>query len=234
MAWTRQRTDFKLDEFYRRIEQMGYALQWEKSALCPCLDKNRTGQSDFNCPLCKGKGRYWYDQQVVKGVMTSLSGKGNYPVTGEVMTGTSYFTTHGWNKLGLWDRLTHVNSKMRYSEILTKKGAGEKDQLRFKPMLQADGFPDILNVRTVEKEYYPAVDFTMDTTGFIEWISGSNQPRTGDQFTVDYYSNPRWIVIDLINIVRDTFVKSKRPGVTFLQLPVRSMVRLEYYVQVYF
>lgn len=234
MAWERQRTDFKIEEFYRRIEQMGYALQWEKSALCPCLDKGRTGQPDPNCPLCRGKGRYWYDSQIIKGVMTSLSGKANFPDTGEVLTGTSYFTTHAWNKLGFWDRLIHIHSKMRYSEIITKKPPNEKDQLRFKPMLQTDGYPDVLNVRTVEREYQTAVDYTVDTEGFIEWMNGEDQPRTGAQYTVDYYTHPRWICIDLINVMRDTYIKSKKPGITFLELPVRAMVRLEYYVTVYF
>jgi len=213
---------------------MGYGVQWEKSALCPCLDKNKTGQPDFNCVLCKGKGRYWYDPTEIKGIMTSLSGKSQWNPTGEILTGTSSFTTHGWNRLGYWDRITHLNSKMRYSEILTKKGASEKDQLRFKPLFQTDGYPDVLSVRTVLQAYTPAVDFTLDTNGYIDWIGGNNQPRTGDQYTVDYYTHPQWICIDLINVVRDTWVKSKKPGITFLQMPTRAMIRLEFYISVYF
>lgn len=226
MAWYNQRTDFQIQEFYRRLEQMGYAMYWEKSALCSCIPKDRDGQPDFNCPQCKGKGRYWYDNQVIKGVMTSLTGKEVWNQSGEILQGTSWFTSHGWNRVGYWDRLTNAHSKMRWSEILTRGTYGTIDRLRFEPV-------NILDLRTVTQKYKNGIDFTFEGGG-IKWISGEIAPPVGEQYTVDYYTHPRWIVIDVPNIVRDTFVKSKLPGITFLQLPVRAMVRLEFYVTSFF
>jgi hypothetical protein len=155
--------------------------------------------------------------------MTNFNEEARYNQTGETMAGTSYFTTQAVNKLGFWDRLTNRHSQVRYSEVVTKGETRGKDLLRFIPL-------KVNVLRTVTKEYDYGIDFSIDSeTGVIDWVLPGNEPNRGEQYSVEYYTHPRWIVIDLTNVLRDTYVKAKRPGSTFTPLPVRAVVRLEFF-----
>lgn len=224
MVWASQRIDFQTQEFYRLIKQKGMLVVWEKSTICPCIMKDTAGQPNFNCSLCSGKGRYWYDPQDIEGIMTNLTEDAKYNQAGEIMAGTNYFTTQATNKLGFWDRVTNIHSIIRYSEILEKGEIGGKDKSRFVPI-------EVNLLRTIEKEYTSGRDFTFDgVTNRIDWIDvGSDQPKLGEQYTLEYNIHPSWICIDLVNVVRDTYVKQKRPGITHIELPVRAVVRLEFF-----
>ena len=224
MSRERQRVDFKTEEFENIIIQKGYDLIWEKSVKCPCTPEEKAAQPDYNCPLCKGKGWYWYDPVDIKGAMTNFNENLRYNQTGEIAMGTAYLTTLPENKLGFWDRVTNLDSRVRHSEVVTKNRTGVKDNLKFQPT-------EILYCRSLEEVYTDEVDFKFDPNSFeIEWIAGQLQPNTGDRYSVGYLTPPRWIVIDLINVIRDTLIKTKRPGITFTELPVRALVRLEWMV----
>lgn len=224
MSWIKQRSDFQTVEFERAVKKYGYVVSWEKSSICPCIPKNASGQPNPICPLCLGKGRYWYDPIDIQGVMVNFSEEERLNQTGEVVAGTSYFTTLPQYKLGFWDRITHWHSFIRYSELIEKGAHGGKDKLRFIPL-------DILKLRTVEREYTFEADFKIDgTTRYIDWSPYLYEPNSGEQYSVEYTMNPCWIVIDITNVLRDTYTKSKKPGITFTELPVRAVVRLEYFV----
>jgi len=223
MAFFRQRVDFKVNEFIKTIGLMGYWCRWEKAAECPCLTKGAQGQPDFNCPLCKGKGRYWYDSKSIQGIMTGISENVRYNQTGEIAAGTNYFTTLPEHKLGLWDRLTFEHSQIRFSEIVEKKEHNVKDSLRFKPTC-------VSSLRTVAQVYQKDVDFTVDPAGYINWEGGGLEPNRGERYSVDYTMHPPFIVIDMLNVIRDTIAKVKKPGVAPTSLPVRVLCKLEFYV----
>ena len=224
MVWTSQRIDFKIDEFMRLIVQKGYVVTWEKASDCPCMPKDSQGQPDFNCPLCKGKGRYYYDPKTIQGIMSNFSDELKYDETGKIMSGLSYFTTLPQYKLGFWDRLTNKHSKIRNSEIVVKGEHGAKDRLRFEPV-------KILNLRTISRVYDKNVDFMFDEkSSSIDWVPTGKEPVRGERYTVEYELHPRWICIDLVNVLRDTYVKSKKAGVAFQELPIRALVRLEVFV----
>ncbi len=225
MAWLSQRVDFKPDEFIRIILQKGYLVVWEKSSICPCITKDEQGQPDFNCPLCFGKGRYWYEPKSIQGIMTAFDQKEQFRQTGEILPGTSYFTTLPDNKLGFWDRLTNSHSQIRFSEIIVKGAHSAKDKLRFLPT-------DAISLRTVSTTYEKNKDFSIDITGYVDWIPTGLEPKSGERYSIEYLMHPRWIVIDMPNVLRDTYVKSKKSGITFQAMPVRAMVRLEFFVVV--
>jgi hypothetical protein len=223
-AWTRQRTDFNVQEFYRIIEQKGYIVNWSKASVCPCIPKDGPGQPDFNCPLCYGKGRYWYDAQTIKGIMTNFNDELKYNQIGETLAGTSYFTTLATNKLSFWDRLSNRHSKVRYSEVVIKGTHGGTDNLRFVPL-------KVLSLRTISTVYQSNVDFTVDSkTSIVTWLPIDNEPNSGERYSIEYMMHPSWIVIDLPNVLRDTYIKHKLPGIGLAELPVRAVVRLEYFV----
>lgn len=232
MSWESQRVDFQPDEFYKVIEQKGYETQWEKAIMCPCLEKDRDGQPNPVCPLCEGKGKFWYDPKTIKGIMTNFGTQERFTSNGEIISGTSYFTTHAVNKIGFWDRVTMYNSIIRFSQVIEKGDFGGKDKLRFTPI-------NVNMLRSVKTVYVLGVDFTtipapakdpLNEIGYIDWSGSSNQPMRGEKYTIDYLIHPRFICIDLVNVLRDTQIKHKNPGIAFTEMPVRAVVRLEWFV----
>jgi len=222
-AWQRQRSDFDTQKIYRTIRQMGYPVKWEKASDCPCLSKGGSGQPDFNCPLCRGKGRYWFDPIFIQGIMTNVSEEVRYNQTGEIIAGLNYFTTLPENKLSIWDKISNEYSQIRYSEIIEKKEHNVKDRLRFKPIT-------ISSLRTVSEVYQKGIDFTVDTEGYVNWEGGGLEPNRGERYSVDYTTRPSWLVVDLPNVFRTTLVKRKQPGVMPTELPIKALVRLEFYL----
>jgi hypothetical protein len=231
MSWVRQRVDYNIEEFNRIITLKGLQLQWEKASKCPCMKIGGTGQPDFNCPLCTGKGWVWFDPLFIQGIVTAVNQNFRYDHPGELSSGTCNITTMPANKLGYYDRLSQIDSLMRHSELIKKGDHNGKDKIRFQPM-------EVLYCRDLNKIYVQGEDFKFDKMSFqIEWIPGGNQPNTGVTYTIDYMTHPRWICIDLMPI-RDTYVKSagaagtatKNPHAVFTQLPVRASVRLEWFI----
>jgi hypothetical protein len=224
MSWVRQRTDFDIDQFNRIVVQKGYVVQWEKATKCPCMQIGGSGQPDYNCPVCMGKGWTWFDPKFIQGIMTALTRDYKYENPGERGEGTSSFTTLAYNTLGYYDRITHLDSLARHSELIRKGFHNGKDKIRFQPM-------DIIYCRDLDREYVEEVDFTYDVNSFeIQWIPGGKEPNTGTTYSVEYLTHPRWIVKEMPNIMRDTYVKRKKPNPTFIQLPIRAVVQLEWFV----
>ncbi len=223
MAWVNQRSDLQIQEIYRAIWKYGYIMHWTKASKCPCLTTD-TGQPDANCTLCHGKGRFWSDDQIVRGIMQSISEKLMYNQTGEIMSGVSFFTTLPQYKLNIWDRIINFHSNIRYNEVITKGSYQDSDPLRFAPT-------KVVVLRTVSTVYTYKEDFDIDHENkTITWMPHGSEPAVGEQYSVDYWMHPSWIVVDPTNIIRDTYVKSKKPGITFQPLPQKVMVRLEYFV----
>jgi hypothetical protein len=81
------------------------------------------------------------------------------------------------------------------------------------------------------QEYRKNTDFAFDTaTPYIDWVPYGLEPNAGERYSIEYETRPSWIVIDLVNVIRDTLVKSKQPGITWAQLPVKALIRLEYFM----
>jgi len=198
-------------------------VQWQKAAKCPCIPTEGSEQPDFNCALCHGKGHVWSDPLTIRGIMTNFNENQKYNQTGEMVMGVSYFTTLPQYRMNFWDRVTNFHSTIRYDEVKAHGEHGGTDKLRFQPI-------EIVSVRTLETVYENGVDYTIDKNIGVSWVPGGQEPPTGERVSISYLMHPSWIVMDLTNVIRDTYVKSKKPGLTFQQLPQRATVKLEYFV----
>jgi hypothetical protein len=198
-------------------------MQWEKSIKCPCIQIGGSGQPDFNCTLCMGKGWYWFDPQQIQVLVTGISQEFRYENPGEISTGTANVTTLPQYRIGYYDRFSNFDSQMRHSELIKKGDHNGKDKTRFQPI-------EIIYCRDLTREYVPKIDFDYDPNSYeINWLPTGYEPNSGTRYSVEYYTHPRWIAIQLYPI-RDTFVKRKKPTPAFQQMPVRAMVRLEWMV----
>ncbi len=54
------RADFKIEIFNNLIKQKGYTVIWQQGMFCSCISSD-SGQPDYNCPTCYGKGYVYFD-----------------------------------------------------------------------------------------------------------------------------------------------------------------------------
>jgi hypothetical protein len=222
------RSDFMPPAFTQAIESKGYRCRWEKSILCANRGDEDLDRHKLTCSVCHG-GFIYYDPQTVEVLMTSLSIKEFYRTEGRFDVGTVLVTLTAENRIGVWDRLTMLDSRMRYSEVL-RRGAGLVDRLKY-PALDVEKLYAFTGVNKTT-DYLVDVDFTINTDGNIQWI---NPPGKDVALGVNYYRTPAYIILDLAHHIRDTQVAPS--GVAppaqngaFTQMPMQGMAKLDYLV----
>jgi hypothetical protein len=244
------RADFRNEMWVQAIEAKGYRLAWSRTAQCPCQSINdQTDQSDPNCPLCEGSGWIFFKPEgavantkiigpldaiqtrfvgdhaaIVHGIMTGLSNQQNAldPV-GPWMQGMAMVTLRAENKLGYYDRITALDSRIVYSQVLK---AGITATLKTKyPVVQAN------LVRSVAKVYVEGTDFDV-VIGDIVWKTGK-APVPATQLVVHYLTHPTYRVTEHPHMVRTTLTKFKvkapsTPQGEPIDLPVQGVLRYEF------
>lgn len=244
------RADFRNEMWIQAIEAKGYRLAWSRTAPCPCKSINeQTDQSDPNCPLCEGTGWIFFKPDgavvntkvigpldpiqtkfigdhgaVIHGIMTGLSNQQNaLDAIGPWMQGMAMVTVRAENKLGYYDRLTALDSRIVYAQTLK---AGETTTLKTKyPVVQAN------LVRSVDRVYTEGADFDV-VVGDIVWrpLLG---PAPGTQLTCHYLTHPTYRITEHPHMVRTTLTKFKvkqplTPQGEPVDLPVQGVCRYEF------
>ncbi|QKE56366.1 hypothetical protein [Bacillus phage YungSlug] len=214
------RIDLKPEEFDRAIYQKGARVVWEKSMLCSCIDEN-SGQGDFTCPACKGKGYIFFGAENIRAVVGSINGGRDQTPIGLLDVGTSYVTTRAENLVGFRDRLTFTDFVTPYSQVITfdeGKNADKGMKLRY-------DIKSIVSIRILSTEI-PKENWTLsDDHKYIKFDEGIM--GDGDRFSVLAQVAPSYIVIDLPHELRGTFVKFGNPDEEWVILPKQLMVKRE-------
>lgn len=212
------RIDFRTSEFDKMIYQKGCKVIWEKSILCSCLDKI-TGQPDYNCSFCKGKGYDYFDPKQIRLVATSITGNKEQIPIGLLDVGTAYITTMTSDEVNFRDRLTFVDFRTTYSEVLTYDDSvvtGVK--LRY----------DVEEILSVQKlgTVIPTSAYELSTDK-KRLIFDSSTFSNDERFSVLYKIKPAYVVIDIIHELRGTPVKFGLPNEEFIILPKQFMIKRE-------
>ena len=244
------RADFRNEMWIQAIEAKGYRLAWSRTAQCPCKSLNdQTDQNDPNCPLCDGLGWIFFKPEgavsnpkligpldpiqtrfvgdhgaIIHGIMTGLSNQQNaLDAIGPWMQGMAMVTVRAENKLGYYDRLTALDSRIVYSQILK---AGETPILKTKyPVVQSN------LVRSVDKVYVEGTDFDI-TVGDIVW-KPTKAPAPTTPLVVHYLTHPTYRITEHPHMVRTTLTKFKQkapltPQGEPVDLPVQGVCRYEF------
>jgi hypothetical protein len=169
----------------------------------------------------------YYDPLTVEVLMTSLSLKEYYRTEGRFDVGTVLVTLAAENKISFWDKLTLLDSRMRFTEVL-KRQAGLVDKLEY-PALTIEKLYSFTSInQTVD--YVLGTDFSVNPSGDILWAS---PPPQGITLGVSYFRNPAYIILDLAHHIRDTQVAPggvappANPG-TFTEMPMQGMAKLDF------
>lgn len=222
------RADFIPPAFQQAVESKGYRCRWEKAALCANRGDEDLDRHRLMCTVCDN-GSVYYDPQTVEVLMTSVSLKQFYRSEGRFDIGTVLCTLPSVNRISFWDKLTLLDSRMRYTEILRRADKGVVDRLKYPALEIARIFSNTSRAIT---DYVVDVDFTLNDDGDIAWI---HQPARGTALSVVYTRNPAYIILDLPHHVRDTQVAAPNtstvnPGV-FTEMPMQGIAKLDFLVR---
>ena len=245
------RVDFDPSLFHEAIEIKGYRLVWQRATFCPCSANNdQTQQSDPNCELCKGKGWLYFrptgyviptdaigeldeiqtllvnqpDAVVIRGILTNLANTFDPDdKLGHWKFGDSQVTTRFENKLGYYDKLTHLDSTIVYAEKVEVGSTGVNLKTRY-PIVEVNLVRSLTTI--FNDTHYDLVG------GQIVWKPGQS-PAAGTPVVVHYHCHPTWIVMEHPHAIRGTFIAKKlkkppTPAGALQELAVQARVRYEF------
>lgn len=246
------RTDFKIKEFRKLIQQKGVRIAWEKTVQCPCYYKttdelnfdlsniddisvNKTGNV-VDCPACKGSGLVRYDREIIKGVISDLKNKDEVDIAGLITKGEIKITLEPEHLPTYGDKFTLIDSVIVWNQTFTVEGDSvELDfpvverQLELQSGLETIG---VLYLQKTDINGLGIIDNTVPThtieDNVITFTDNATKPEIGTKCVISYYINPVYIVSEHPHIVRDTILLNNSSE-TYSQLPVQTFARLQTY-----
>lgn len=214
------RVDFYTDEFDRAVHQKGARVIWEKSMLCSCIDP-QSGQADFTCPSCKGKAFIYFDPKEIRALVYGVDNRNDNQPVGLLDVGTSLLTTRSSDLVSFRDRLTFVDYRTAYSQVLTYSDEDEVEGVLLK--YQADA---IISVKNLSYEI-PSDKYKISPDDSQRIIFEPGTLMNGDRFSILIRTRPVYIVIDMPHELRGTFVKFGKPTEEWNILPRQLMIKRE-------
>jgi hypothetical protein len=212
------RADIRPELFDSAIYQKGYTVLWEQGMLCSCYTKD-SGQPDYGCPTCKGKGYRYFGSKTTRALITSIGGRKEFERIGMDEVGTAYLTPLSIDNVGFRDRFTLVDFSIKFSEVIRKSDDGIS-HLRYPAT-------DVIAVARLSNEYRRGIDFDLseDTRSLI-WKNGS--VPTDESFSVLYNTKPVYVAINPIHELRGTYVMAGGKGEErFINLPKQFQIKRE-------
>ena len=252
----RVRSDFKPGEFEIAIAQQGYRVYWEQASVCPCRSNRQGAQPNFNCPVCYGTGYEHHSGQVIHAIMDRARGDqlelNEFGAYHKVHRAD--FTVLAVHRPSHYHRYTLLDSVMEHSEILdatigralvlsypiARTSMKVTSESVTGDLSEEELYYDVLRVRIMDpttrqagRVLDPRIDYHItvreDGERVVTLDSALSAEAGSDKIVVaiTYYINPRFLVMDYVYSIRDTFIKFKRPQVTYEALPVTVSALLD-------
>jgi hypothetical protein len=210
------RVDFYPNDFDNAVQQHGAKVLWERSMLCSCISED-SGQPDFNdCPGCRGKGYTYFDPKEIKALASSMAGKKDHIPIGLLDVGTTMLTTSSMDRIGFRDRITFLDMKTTYSQVVTFTDNPEGELLKYDCV-------DMVSVRVLNTEI-PESAYTVNGNR-IKFQN--NVVGYGERFSVLMMVRPTYVVIDMPHELRGQYVKFNHAVDTWYELPKQHMIKRE-------
>jgi len=210
-----QRVDFNVVDFEQLVKDKGYSVLHHKGQICPCA--NELGETQLMCPHCGNTGRYYIGEPArIKAIMTGMSKDYLFDLEGVTATGLVYITTNAKHRLGFADKITLLDGKIVYSEIILDLHTIPK--FRY-PLL------DVESVVSFNKVYVEDTDYSF-IDGVFTWLKPVREP-----FSIRYITYPVFIILNFPNVIRGTQAKVKQTTIKHVELPVKALAKLEFKVK---
>jgi len=207
------RVDFKPAQFDEFIESKGYTAIWEQAMFCSCYNLE-SGQPQFDCPACYGKGYIYLNPTKIKVAVAGISGQKEQERQGLLETGHAYLTSKTIHEIGYRDKFTFLDFNTKFSEILVR---GE-DRLKF-------SCKQLLVVRQINNLYKIEEDVLVKPEDNKQVIWNSADPQEGVNYSVLYITYPVYIVTNVIHEIRGTYIRGAGGLDYFAPLPKQFKIK---------
>jgi hypothetical protein len=226
MSTANQRVDIDISQFETAIAQKGLDLKHETAQPCVCTSDD--GQPLSNCNICNGTGWAYYDQGIISGIISGIGKNNQLDNTGLSITGEAYLTVLPDIKLGYRDRITHIDGRIVYTQLVINSSTVKETQRMKYPIMSVLNINDkngntlpefvITNTNNVRVKTYN----WKVTDNKLEWLI--TKPL---KFSIRYLACPSWLILNMPHLSRGTMTKYKSPDITYQQLPVQCLIKLE-------
>lgn len=215
------RADFKASSFDTLIQQKGYRVIWQQGMLCSCYTES-SGQPDYGCMACKGKGYLYFGDTETRALVTSISGNKDQGKIGLDEVGGAYLTPLSTDEVGFRDRFIFQDFVMKYSQLMMYSEG--HNFFRYPVM-------DMVSVRKLNTVYHRGLDFELSKDGsYLEWTK-EPQLYPGEQYSVLYTTRPVYIAINPVHELRGTYTMYKGGGIeNFVHLPKQFQIKREDFI----
>lgn len=221
---TRDRVDFDHTKFKKITDSKGYILDWYSGMICPCR-KDVTEQPISNCVNCGGSGFYFLDPVEITGIISSAVMQKNYINWSEALQGTAYLSVQPDNKIGWMDKIVVKTALTSFSEVMTVYLDGTTKKV--KTHYSVDEITANYKFLGATSPHYdiPINFIQVNPSVLNELIITDDNVLVGDRITVLYKYNPTYLVIELLNDFRNTFVTKGYEDDRLKKLPLRALIK---------
>lgn len=225
--------NFIKSDFDNAIEKKGYNVIHEKALKCPCKSENTNQQS--NCKNCGGTGWIFINSTQTKMILHSMNRETKFKDWSEQNLGTVAVSSMIRDQLSYMDRITVVDGRTFFSEVLHLKVISDDDQRLFafttyniKSVFYAGLFISVDQqlTRLIEN-----TDFTFVKNQFFLDESFYDENNDDISITIRYEHAPQYHVLDLSRETMQSIVAE--PGgnkETVVDLPISAVARRAHYI----
>lgn len=209
------RADLYVEEFDTLINQKGIECQYYPAIVCQCISED-SGQPNYNCPYCGGSGFRYLLPKNLRVLVTSLSGKSFLDILGLKESGTVYATPTSDTIMGFHDRLVFPKFKCKYSERIIFRQNEMVSSKTYRNIVEVETILIDGNVLELDKDFKVSED-----TYHIELLSTVSElvEKSDINASILYYTNPSYLVEDLLHELRATYTERYVPKETYKELP---------------
>jgi len=223
--------------FDQLLQQRG--IRFTHRRAIPCFNVNDLDQNSHDpmCTVCDGSGIYYYREKEIYGVFSSNSLQkmfehhGVWDVGSAVVTLPVEYPDGEQADFCMFDQLVIPDFTVRMWELKEfVPTTGLLQQVRY-PIHNIDFIASAAN--NIVKEYKVGVDFNITSDGKIQWISGKqpaydNVNERGDVYTVSYFANPVFTVLQHLHELRITQEMDASGSKIAKRLPQNILVRRDF------
>jgi len=230
------RVDFRLDEFRKLMVQKGLNVTWYQSAHCPCFENSndfglnlrdyndtnsKTGHNRTSCPVCKGTGTILHSAQTIRVIATQSKGDVKHGMYGQMRDEFMDFTFYPEHLPSYGDHIVLNDSVIVWRELYEKSSSNLETLSH--PIVQRDlvlttgeKTVGVLYLHVTDTNGNQVAERIQDvhfgiTNGKIDWTKGTTPtpPPVGSKYSIAYYVEPHYVIIDHPHSVRDTVLKNR-------------------------
>ena len=223
---TRNRVDFDPLAFDRLLEQKGVDVFVYRSTYCPNVKSVDSAEHNIDCTLCNGSG--WLDRHPIKTRTLILNQdlEAHQLVEG-IVDGNHVALTF---PIGIELQYFTLVELVDFTDIYIQ---------RLQRNVAATTYTDVLKYRALRvnllmdrtgAEYYPDVDFKLDTNGNIQWLPAGNNPADNTPYSVHYEAKVQFRAVRAMHVNRFTQVKVGTEA-EHLKLPEQWLMAKEFLVR---